>query len=101
MSVQPQNSAESPPVLNGASILLVISCEKSLPTLQLVELIPVLFVVRQSESLRMISVRIKRRKNDYQQFFCNPDVFRVSRGRRLSRLSMERELGIIASWLET
>ena len=34
-------------------------------------------------------------------FSCNPDVFHVSRGKRLSRLSMERELGIIAGWQET
>ena len=35
---------------------------------------------------------------NYQKtLYCNPDVFHVSRGRRLSRLSIERELGIIAS----
>ena len=34
---------------------------------------------------------------DYQKRFpVTPDVFHVSRGKRLSRLSMEREVGIIA-----
>ena len=34
-------------------------------------------------------------------FSCNPDWFHVSSGNLLSRLSKERELGIITGWLET
>ena len=34
-------------------------------------------------------------------FSSNPDVVHVSNGKRLLRLTMERELGITAGWLET
>ena len=48
-------------------------------------------------SLMMISGRIKRLKIDNEKTFsCNPDVFHVSSGKRLSRLNMEQELGIAA-----
>ena len=52
-------------------------------------------------SLMMICGWIKRRKLITKTFSCNPSVLHVSRGWRLSRLGMARELGIIAGWLET
>ena len=51
--------------------------------------------------LIMILGRIKCRKLIIKNIFCSPDVFHVSVGKHLSRLSIERELGIAAGWLGT
>ena len=59
-----------------------------------------LYVVRLN-SLRMISVLLNVENWLPKAFSCNPDVCHVFRGKRLSLLSTERELGIIAGWLET
>ena len=46
-------------------------------------------------SLKRISRRTKSRKlNTKQTLSCNPGAFHFSNGKRLSRLSMEEELGI-------
>ena len=87
---------------NCVFTLFVISCEKSHRPLWAVELILVLFVVRKSEFLEDDLGSESNVENWLPKTFsCNPDVFHVSRGKRLWRLSMERELGTIASRLGT
>ena len=65
---------------------------KESPTLQLEELILVLFVVCKTEFFLEDDLGVNQtQKIDYQK---RSPAIHVSRGRRLSRLSMDRELGI-------
>ena len=75
---------------------------EEVPVLLLVELILSLLVMYNSEFLDNDFGTNQRLNIDYQKrsFSCNPDVFHVSSAKRLSRLGMERELGITAGWLE-
>ena len=87
---------------NCVSTLFVISCEKSLRPCSLWNWSSFSWRCARVNSLMTISDWIKRRKLiTKKKFSYNPDVFHVSRGRRFSRLSKERELGIIEDWRET
>ena len=75
---------------------------KESPTLQPVELILVLFLVRKGDFLDDDLGVDQTWKIEYKKRFTVIPMYSIcSRGRRLSLLNVEQELGMIASSLET